>query len=164
LIVNSLGIIPTDSNFSPVLNVAYNVEEIKVSQSESHEQLNISVTTNGSISPTDALNLSAKILIGHLLFLTELSNTKEPVFANDNYSEKTASVAKNVSIPLEDLELSVRASNSLKREGIRNVSQLVSMTLGDLKSIDNLGSKSIREIKTALGKFGLSFKKANSEE
>lgn len=154
LTVNSLGIIPTDSNFSPVLNVAYEVEEIKVSQTESHEQLTVLVSTNGSVNPAEAISEASKILIAHLNFFAELSNTTEVLFVDENVSKEI----KNVSIPLIDLGLSVRSLNSLQREGIRDVTQLTEMTVGQLNAIDNLGTKSVREIKGALTKLGLSLK------
>ncbi|GMO17189.1 MAG: DNA-directed RNA polymerase subunit alpha [Mycoplasmoidaceae bacterium] len=162
--INAEGIIPTDSNFSPVLNVSYEIEDIKVSNSSFHEQLTLAVSTNGAMSPVDAVSLAADIITKHLSFFADMSKaTSIEMFKDDSAKSLSASNAPSgtstVSTSIADLDLSARAFNSLQREGIRNVSQLTEMTLDQLKSIDNLGSKSIREIKNALIKNGLSIKK-----
>jgi DNA-directed RNA polymerase subunit alpha len=173
--INSLGIIPVDSNFSPVLNVSYSIEDVKITSSSFHEQLNISVATNGSISPEEAISAAGKILTDHLKFFSDLSSNQTDYFAEEVIEEdaqiSSSSTAassqkftqtKNISTSINDLDLSLRSFNALKRHGINSVSQLTEMTLNQLKGIENLGTKSVKEIKRKLESIGLSFKKSSN--
>ncbi|MDR2829288.1 MAG: DNA-directed RNA polymerase subunit alpha [Mycoplasmataceae bacterium] len=153
---NSMGIISTDSSFSPVLNVAYEIEEIKVSSSSFHEKLTLSVSTNGAMTPAEAVSTGAKILISHLNFFSDLSNATSTEFFGEAVTKETTT---SNSLELENFGLSTRSYNGLKSAGIKYLSQLTEMTLGQLKEIDRLGSNSIKEIKNVLTKNGLFLKK-----
>ncbi|MCV3743630.1 DNA-directed RNA polymerase subunit alpha [Ureaplasma sp. ES3154-GEN] len=154
--ISTLHIIPTDSNYSPVVHYKYDVQTVKDSKYSNSEILTIDIATNGTISGADALAVSAKILQEHLTpiinineRINELVVTKE----KEQEEKKTSS-----SIPIDDLELSVRAYNALKQSGINSTSELIEMNKWALEKIKNLGRKSVLEIIEKLKEHGLELK------
>lgn len=152
---DTIGVIPVDSIFSPVRNVTYAVENTRVGQRTDYDRLILEVRTNGSLTPFEAVSVGAKIVNEHMdLFMEQASEfAATPIFMPDpNERDKV------LDLPIEDLELSVRSYNCLKREGVNNVQQLVEQSEGDLMKIRNFGAKSIEEVKDKLEQLGLSLK------
>lgn len=152
---DTIGVIPIDSIFSPIRNVTYAVENTRVGQRTDFDRLVLNVTTNGSITPFEAVSIGAKIINDHMgLFMEQASEfATTPVFIAD-----TSERDKALDSPIEDLELSVRSYNCLKREGVNTVQQLIEQSEGDLMKIRNFGAKSIEEVKDKLTQLGLSLK------
>lgn len=143
-LINAINVISVDSNFSPVVRVGYTVSDIKTTKKDTNDVLTLEIITNGSISAVDALAMSAKILIEHYKPLVSLSETMDEFSVmNDEYqSGKKATLA----IPIDELELSVRSYNCLKRAGIQTITQLTDKTKSEIEKIRNLGKKSFKEI------------------
>ncbi|MHB8841929.1 MAG: DNA-directed RNA polymerase subunit alpha [Candidatus Aquicultor sp.] len=152
---DTIGVIPVDSIFSPIRTVTYAVENARVGQRTDFDRLVLDVTTNGSITPFEAVSIGAKIVNDHMgLFMEQASEfATTPVFVSDANDR-----GKALDSPIEDLELSVRSYNCLKREGVNTVQQLVEQSEGDLMKIRNFGAKSIEEVKDKLQQLGLSLK------
>ncbi|MBE0448289.1 MAG: DNA-directed RNA polymerase subunit alpha [Actinobacteria bacterium] len=152
---DTIGVIPVDSIFSPTKRVTYTVENTRVGQRTDFDKLILEVTTNGSISPYEAVSIGAKIINDHMdLFMEQADEfATVPVFVPD-----TSERDKTLDSPIEDLELSVRSYNCLKREEIHTVQQLVEQSEGDLVKIRNFGAKSIEEVKDKLAQLGFSLK------
>jgi DNA-directed RNA polymerase subunit alpha len=144
-----------DSIFSPIRTVTYSVENTRVGQRTDFDRLILHVTTNGAMTPFEAVSIGAKIVNDHMsLFMEQASEfAATPVFVSDA-SERD----KALDSPIEDLELSVRSYNCLKREGVNTVQQLVEQSESDLMKIRNFGAKSIEEVKDKLAQLGLSLK------
>lgn len=152
-----IGEIPTDSNFSPVTKVSFDVNAARVGQDVSYEKLTMHVTTNGALSPQAAIALAAKILSSHLGLLVELSPFAKGVEVMAEGQVDLGTSLQNM--PIEDLELSVRSYNCLKRAGIQTVEELTQKTEEEMMKVRNLGKKSLKEVKEVLLKNGLDFKK-----
>lgn len=152
---DTIGVIPVDSVFSPTRTVTYSVENTRVGQRTDFDKLILEVSTNGSISPYEAVSIGAKIVNDHMgLFMEQADEfATVPVFVPD-VSEHD----KTLDSPIEDLELSVRSYNCLKREGVNTVQQLVEKSENDLVKIRNFGAKSIEEVKDKLAQLGFSLK------
>lgn len=150
-----IGVIPIDSLFSPTRRVVYTVENTRVGQRTDYDKLIIAVETNGSLTPDEAVSIAAKIMNEHMsLFIDRApEEAAGPVFAPDE-----AEKAKILDSPIEELELSVRSYNCLKKEGINTLEQLISRSEADLLNIRNFGAKSIDEIKSKLKDLELSLK------
>lgn len=152
-----IGQIPIDAIFSPILRAKYEVSDVRVGNEMDHDKLSLEVWTDGSIAATDAVAKSAAIMIDYLDQFTKLAHSVEGTLSED---DKVATdltdgpkgpVAEDTTdtqaiIPIEDLELSVRAFNCLKRAGIDTVGDLLDKTYDDLGKVRNLGKKSIDEI------------------
>ncbi|MFW6034958.1 MAG: DNA-directed RNA polymerase subunit alpha [Halothermotrichaceae bacterium] len=151
-----IGLIPIDSSFSPIERANFNVENTRVGQVTDYDRLILEVVTNGSITPEDAVSLSAKIMVEHLdLFINltdEVSDVEIMVEKEEEEKDKVLDTT------IEELELSVRSSNCLKRAGINTVGELVNKTEDDLMKVRNLGKKSLQEIKKKLAELELSLK------
>jgi len=152
-----IGLIPIDSIFTPVNRVNYTVDNARVGKRTDYDSLTLEVWTNGSISPEEAISLSAQIIIEYLKLFTEI---------NDTYAEVEILVEKEeekkdkvLEMSIEELELSVRASNGLKRANINTVGDLIEKTREEMSKIRNLGQKSLEEIERKLKELNLSFKK-----
>jgi DNA-directed RNA polymerase subunit alpha len=152
-----VGLIPIDSIFTPVNRVNYTVDNARVGKRTDYDSLTLEVWTNGTISPEEGISLSAQILIEYLKLFTEI---------NDTYAEVEILVEKEeekkdkvLEISIEELELSVRASNGLKRANINTVGDLIEKTREEMSKIRNLGQKSLEEIERKLKELNLSFKK-----
>ena len=155
---NVIGVIPVDSIFSPVVRCTYAVENTRVGQRTDYEKLTLEVETNGAITPNDALALAGHIVNEHAqLFISEATSTGAPS-TPDIWDERDDVDTGRLDMPIEDLELGVRAYNCLKRQGVNTVAQLVVLTEEDLMRIRNFGAKSIEEVKERLTKLGLSLK------
>ena len=152
------GIIPTDSNYSPVTKVAYDVEPTRMVQNGSYEKLNVSVWTNGGMTPNEAVAVASKILNDYFTLLCELSNLDK----YDTVLQETVApvVNKFNDMTIEELDLSVRSYNCLKRANIQTVQELILRTEDDLAKVRNMGKKSIKEVKDKVATLGLSFKDA----
>ena len=152
-----IGVVPVDTIFSPVKVVQFKVENTRVGQMTNFDKLTISVKTNGSVKPEDALSQASKIINDYMVLMIDLSgkeNRNDPIF--DETKEEDA---KQEYPTIEELELSVRAYNCLKREGIDTVEKLLDYTENELLNIRNFGQKSIQEVKDKIKELGLSFRK-----
>ncbi|KUH59073.1 MULTISPECIES: DNA-directed RNA polymerase subunit alpha [Atopobiaceae] len=153
-----IGIIHVDSLYSPVRRCAKSVEPCRVGRHTDYDRLLLEVETNGSISPRDAIVEAANIINQHMTAFMGLADVDEPqedesIFAT-GAEEDNAELDKQI----EDLDLSVRSYNCLKRAGIHSVRQLVEFSENDLLNIRNFGVKSIEEVKDKLESMGLSLK------
>lgn len=150
-----IGELPIDAIYNPVLRVNFEVGSARVGQSTAYDNLVIEVWTDGSLEPEDALSNSAKILMGHLQHLAGV--TAESLAAMVEVEEPVEQVDEIIDIPIEELDLSVRVFNSLKRTGITTVREVMELnTKGDdaLLSIRNFGVKSLTELKDKLEEHG----------
>ena len=151
-----LGTISTDSNYSPVRKANYTVENTRVGHDSRFDKLTIEVWTNGSILPQEALALSAEILIAHLNKFLDVADITRDI----NIEKDEVKVEENryENFTIEELDLSVRSYNCLKRAGIQTILELTDKTEEDMMKVKNLGKKSLKEIKEKLIAYGLSFK------
>ncbi|MEN6391522.1 MAG: DNA-directed RNA polymerase subunit alpha [Syntrophomonas sp.] len=152
-----VGLIPIDSIFTPVNRVNFTVKNARVGKRTDYDSLTLEIWTNGSISPEEAISFSAKILIDYLKLFTEIDDTYAQVEILVEKEEEKKDKVLEMSI--EELELSVRASNGLKRANINTVGDLIEKTREEMSKIRNLGQKSLEEIERKLKELGLSFKK-----
>ncbi len=157
--VKSIGTIAIDSIYTPVVNVAFNVEKTRVENVNvaSFDKLTIEVTTNGSVKPDEALAVASKIMMEHLQVIVELSEKASN--AEFMIEAKVDNENTKLEMKVEELDLSQRSSNCLRRAGIQTVAELASKTEEDLIKVKNLGRKSLKEIKEKLEELELSFKK-----
>ncbi len=154
-----LGYIPIDSIFTPIKNVKYTIENTRVEQRTDFEKLIMDVVTDGTIHPEEAVKQASRILIQHLMIITDenitFDNKEEK--KEDLVDEQTLQLRKVLKTPLEDLDLSVRAFNCLKAAKINSLSELVQYEQEDLMKFRNFGQKSLAEIEQVLIERGLSF-------
>ncbi len=152
-----IGVIAIDSIYSPVKKVNYSVENTRVGQMVDYDKLTIELWTDGSLEPYEALSLAAKVLTEHLKLFVDLSetakNTQIMIEKEENKKEKI------LEMPIEDLELSVRSFNCLKRSGISTVGDLANKTENDMMKVKNLGKKSLEEVIAKLHDLGLDLTK-----
>ncbi|MDD3852561.1 MAG: DNA-directed RNA polymerase subunit alpha [Syntrophomonadaceae bacterium] len=152
-----VGLIPIDSIYTPVTRVNYTVDNARVGKRTDYDSLTLEVWTNGSISPEESVSLSAQILIEYLKLFTEIDDTYAEVEILVEKEEEKKDKVLEMSI--EELELSVRASNGLKRANINTVGDLIEKTREEMSKIRNLGQKSLEEIERKLKELELGFKK-----
>ncbi|WP_276132125.1 DNA-directed RNA polymerase subunit alpha [Polluticoccus soli] len=154
-----VGIIAIDSIYTPIKNVKYSIENTRVEQRTDFEKLIMEVSTDGTIHPEEAVKEASRILIQHLMIITDenisLDTKREEKEAV--VDEETLQLRKVLNTPLEDLELSVRAFNCLKAAKINSLSELVQYTQEELMKFRNFGQKSLSEIEQVLGERGLHF-------
>lgn len=154
------GVIPIDSIYTPVLKVNYAVENTRVGNQTDYDKLTLEVWTDKTISPRDAVSLGAKILCDHFTLFTDLSQAMN---MGSTVVEKTETVKdKTMEMTIEELDLSVRSFNCLKRANINTVEDLVSKTQNEMIKVRNLGRKSLEEVIQKLAIVGLSL--ASEEE
>ena len=150
-----IDVLPIDSIFTPVKKVNYTVENTRVGQMVDYDKLIIEVWTDGSLKPFEALSLAAKVMVGHLELFIDLSeaarNTQVMVEKEESKKEKV------LEMPIEELELSVRSYNCLKRAGIATVEDLANKSQEDMMKVRNLGKKSLDEVTNKLIALGLNF-------
>lgn len=153
------GMIAIDSIFTPVRNVKYAIENTRVEQRTDFEKLVMDVKTDGTIHPEDAVKQASRILIQHLMIITDENITfeKGEEKKEDMVDEQTLQLRKILKTPLEDLDLSVRAFNCLKAAKINSLSELVQYEQEDLMKFRNFGQKSLAEIEQVLLERGLHF-------
>ena len=153
------GYIPVDAIYTPIKNVKYTIENTRVEQRTDFEKLIMEVITDGTIHPEEAVKQASRILIQHLMIITDENitfDTKEDK-KEDLVDEQTLQLRKVLKTPLEDLDLSVRAFNCLKAAKINSLSELVQYEQEDLMKFRNFGQKSLSEIEQVLHERGLSF-------
>ncbi len=151
-----IGVTPVDSIFTPVKRVNYIIGDTRVGHVTNYDKLTLEVWTNGTIRPDDAVSMAARILMDHLdLFagLTQGAGEVE-IMVEKEVSDRD----RSLEMPIEELELSVRSFNCLKRAGINTVGQLIEKTDDEMIKVRNLGKKSLEEVKQKLGALGMSLK------
>ena len=153
---NVAGVIAIDSNYSPIEVVKYEVLDTRVGQDESYDKLDMEITTDGSMTPEEAMALGAKILIEHFSIISDLNSISN--IANIMQEKKIDTMTKTLETPIEEVEFSVRAYNCLKRAGIHTVQDLVNKKEIEVTKIRNLGKKSLKEVLDKVEELGLSFK------
>ncbi len=152
-----LGTIFTDSIYTPVYNVNYTVENTRVGNVTDYDKLSLEVTTNGTISAKEAISLGAKILNDHLNLFVELSDEAKKT---ETMVEREETIKEKVlEMTIEELDMSVRSFNCLKRAGIDTVEDLIDRTEEDMIKVRNLGKKSLEEVIQKLHSLGLDLKK-----
>ncbi|KMK74890.1 DNA-directed RNA polymerase subunit alpha [Alkalihalobacillus pseudalcaliphilus] len=153
----AIGVLPIDSIYTPVSRVNYQVENTRVGQVTNYDKLTLDVWTDGSIRPEEAVSLGAKILTEHLNIFVGLTdqaqNAEIMVEKEEDQKEKV------LEMTIEELDLSVRSYNCLKRAGINTVQELTQKTEEDMMKVRNLGRKSLEEVQEKLGELGLGLRK-----
>jgi DNA-directed RNA polymerase subunit alpha len=153
-----IGVIPVDSMFSPIRKVNYHVENTRVGQITDYDKLTIELWTDGSIRPDESVSLAAKILNTHIaLFVNLTEQVDEVEIASDRQEEDRMRILDTT---IEELDLSVRSYNCLKRAGINTVGELVRKTEDEMMKVRNLGKKSLEEVEQKLEELGFSFNKS----
>ena len=154
-----IGVIPIDSIYTPIKNVAYKIENTRVGQRTDYEKLTITVKTDGTIHPEEAIKEASRIMIKHLMLITDENITfdtgKER--KDDVVDEHILHMRKLLKTSLEDLDLSVRAYNCLKAAKINSLAELVKYDTHELLKFRNFGKKSLVEIEELLNEKGLTF-------
>lgn len=151
-----IGTVYTDSIYTPIEKVSYNVEPTRVGEDVKYDSLTMEIWTDGSINPQKALSLAAKILIDHLDIVASIN---EDILNMDNVIMEgtTEQPNKGQQMMIEDLDLSVRSYNCLKRAGIQTVDELTQKTEDEMMRVRNLGKKSLKEVKDKLIELGMGF-------
>jgi DNA-directed RNA polymerase subunit alpha len=152
-----IGVIPVDSIFTPVSRVSYQVEKTRVGQVANYDKLMLDVWTDGSTGPKEAIALASKILTEHLNIFVGL--TDEAQNAEIMVEKEEDQKEKVLEMTIEELDLSVRSYNCLKRAGINTVQELAHKTEEDMMKVRNLGRKSLEEVKAKLEELGLGLRK-----
>ena len=150
----AIGLIPIDSNFSPVTKVKYTVKNTRVGQRTDYDSLALDITTNGSVTPEDALGYASKILKDHMLLFIHFE--EEPVEEIEEVvNEESERMKELLERSVEELELSVRSSNCLKAANIKTLGELITKSESDMLKYRNFGRKSLKEIADILDGMGL---------
>jgi len=153
---NKVGVIAIDSNYSPIELVKYEVDSTRVGQNENYDKLTMEISTNGSMSPEEAMALSARILIEHFNIVADLNAISDVTGLMQE--KKVDTITKTLETPIEEIEFSVRAYNCLKRAGIHTVQDLISKREVEVTKIRNLGKKSLKEVLDKVAEMGLKFR------
>lgn len=156
-----IGVIAIDSIFTPVYKVNYTVEPTRVGQRTDLDKLTLELWTNGTIKPDEAVCKAAEILINHLKIFVGLTN--EVPSADVQVEKEKDEKEKILEMPIEELDLSVRSYNCLKRAGINTIYELVQKTPDDMMKVRNLGKKSLEEVQSKLASFNLSLKQSEDQ-
>ncbi len=156
IIGDVVGVIPIDSIYSPVENVAFEVESARVGHNENYDKLIMSVYTNGSITPEECMALASRILIEHLNIITDLNHIAD--ITGIIAEKKVDTITKTLETPIEEIEFSVRAYNCLKRANIHTMQDLIDKKEVEVTKIRNLGKKSLKEVIDKVNEMGLKFK------
>lgn len=154
--IDEVGVIPIDSLYSPIERISYEVEPARVGQSENYDKLIMEVYTNGSMTPQEAIALASRILIEHFDVLTKLNKIADMTGLLADKEEDP--IQKTLETPIEELDLSVRAYNCLKRAGHHTLQDLTALTEGEMMKIRNLGKKSLKEVIDKIKEMGLTFR------
>ena len=152
-----IGVLPVDSIFTPIRKVNYTIENTRVGQMTDYDKLTLEVWTDGSIKPDEATSMAAKILSEHLMLFINLTENVVPVDFNEPEDNKMEKVQE---MTIEELDLSVRAYNCLKRANINTVAELVQRNEEDMMKVRNLGKKSLEEVEQKLAALGLSLRRS----
>lgn len=153
---SKIGTIAIDSLYSPIERVSYDIEPARVGQDSNYDKLILEVYTNGSVSPERAIALAAEIIKEHLTILTNLDDIKD--FTGFMTAKVEDPKQKILETPIDELDLSVRAYNCLKRANINNLQDLVNKSENEMMKIRNLGKKSLKEVIDKVKDMGLDFK------
>ena len=149
-----IGLIPLDSNFAPITKVAYNVENTRVGQRTDYDRLILDIVTDGSVVPEDALGYAAKIIKDHMLLFIHFD--EEPMEEEEEVvDEEVEKLRDLLSRSVEELELSVRSGNCLRRANIKTLGELVARTESEMLKYRNFGKQSLKEITEILAGMGL---------
>lgn len=159
--LNSIDAIAIDSIYSPVNRVNMTVEDTRVGQITDYDKLTLEIFTNGTTTPTEAISLAAKVMCEHLNLLVDLSNKAKD--AEVMIEEEESDTKEVLDMSIDELELSVRSHNCLKRANINTVSELVNKSPEDMTHVRNLGRKSLEEIKNKLEELGLGLKTSEDD-
>lgn len=151
-----IGSIPLDTNFSPVLKVQYDTENARVGRRTDYDKLIMEVWTDGSVSPEDAMAQAAKILTEHLSLFINFEEEPE-VVQDKEVDEETKRIARLLTMPVEELELSVRSANCLRAAGIAHLKELVSRSEAEMLKYRNFGRKSLNELGEILDSLNLTW-------
>ena len=154
---NTVGVIAIDSIYTPIVNVCFNVEKTRVENEANHDKLTMEVTTNGSISAKQAIAMASKMMMEHLSVVVELSekaSSTDYMIEQENNSQNS-----KLGMSIDELDLSVRSYNCLKRAALNTVQELTAKSEEDMMKVRNLGRKSLKEIKEKLESMGLGFRK-----
>lgn len=151
-----IGVIPIDSVYTPLRKVNYKVEDTRVGQAMDYDKLLLEVWTNGSLTPEEAVGIAAKVLVDQLSIFVELKD--RPLIMQDEEPE-VEDDARYDDMTIEELDLSVRAFNCLKRAEINTVGELINKTPEEMMKVRNLGKKSLEEVDNKLSELGLALKK-----
>ncbi|MGE5399840.1 MAG: DNA-directed RNA polymerase subunit alpha [Ignavibacteriales bacterium] len=153
----TIGLIPIDSIFTPIKNVRYDIENVRIGEKNDYEKLTLEITTDGSITPEDALTNSGKILRDHVqLFINFDVEQEEEKVVSEQDAEKER-IRKILTTSVDDLELSVRSHNCLKAANIKNLAELVRRDENEMLKFRNFGRKSLAELIEIVDNFGLEF-------
>ena len=160
---DTIGVIPIDSIFSPVQRVNYTVNDTRVGNVTDYDKLTLEVWTDGSLRPEEAVSKAAGILVMHLKLFQNMDGLAEDVAEEEASfpAEEEDDSSKVLDMNIEDLDLSVRSFNGLKRANINTVADLAEKTEDDMMKVRNLGRKSLEEVKKKLEELGLSLKEIN---
>ena len=152
-----IGTIYTDAIYTPVVKANFSVEPTRVGQSAKYDELTVEVWTDGSINPKESIALAAKILISHLELVSDVDKMTSELgsLMEENSYE---GLGKAINMSIDDLDLTVRSYNCLKRAGIGTVEELTQKTEDEMSRVRNLGKKSLKEVKEKLAELNLSFK------
>lgn len=153
-----IGVIPVDSMFSPIRKVNYRVENTRVGQVTDYDKLTMEIWTDGSIRPDEAISLAAKILSTHIELFVNLTEEVDEVEISSDHQEENRE--RILEMTIEELDLSVRSYNCLKRASINTVGELVRKTEDDMMKVRNLGKKSLEEVEQKLVELGFGFSKS----
>ncbi len=153
-----IGMIAVDAIYTPIKNVNYDIENVRVGQMTNFDKLKLSMETDGTITGQEALNIAAHILVDHFSMLINdanipanaMSAAPAAIAAPEGFTASEEAVSEGTEI--KSLNLSVRAQNALEKNGVRTVEELEAMTADDIKNLDGLGEKSVNEILEVLGK------------
>ena len=152
---HSIGTIAVDSIFSPVRKVNFAVENTRVGQRTDYDKLNLEITTNGAISPKDALLYASNILQRHVDIFVNFGQLPEEEIEEPEMTQEEAALYEKLRLPISELELSVRSSNCLREANIKTIADLVKRGEDEMLGFKNFGKKSLTEIKQLLGGMGL---------
>ncbi len=153
----TIGVIPIDSIFTPIKNVKYDVENVRIGDKNDYEKLTLDVLTDGSITPDDALTQAAKILRDHIQLFINFDIDQEEEQAVSQKDSERERVKKILLTNVDDLELSVRSHNCLKAANIKNLSDLVKRDESEMLRFRNFGRKSLAELMEIVENLGLEF-------
>ncbi|ROL58504.1 DNA-directed RNA polymerase subunit alpha [Bacteroidetes/Chlorobi group bacterium Naka2016] len=158
-----IGMLPIDAIYTPIKNVIYTIEPYRVGQKTDYEKLVLDVLTDGTITPIEAVRLAAKILIEHIQFFLTFEIAEKPevttvgAISTETPESEHARLKRILSIPVDELEISVRAYNCLKANNIKTLGDIVSYTEQELLKLKNFGKKSLKELEEIVHQYGLEF-------
>ena len=157
-----IGMLPIDAIYTPIKNVIYKIEPYRVGQKTDYEQLTLDITTDGTITPQEALHYAAKILQDHVKYFASFDDIEDEKETQETAEDEVKEAERNrlrkiLLTPVDELELSVRAHNCLKAANIKNLAELVTLQESELLKFRNFGRKSLSELSDVVHNLGLDF-------